>query len=579
MDYRIEVSDRSGRRIAATNDVPLLEAQRTAPDEPDRIRGLLPEGIAELGHGYGVRVFIDGALFCEAPVTRVAPRWSDTRKLILDRYVAFHELLEFEAELPAAAFDGYVARAFRDRDVADIARALINRTTGRLHYRVAHGAYPDGAQREYAKFLARMAESSALPYRSIASGQWVGADRIDLSAAYAKDGDTIAGLVVDGAPWPHLRMMLVDCEEMSLNSHAIARHPEVATWSAARYAASGYALSAESAKNALQHLLDEKGIAYIELNPHRGDDGAYDDRVDAYGRYVGVVYGGGECFNTALIELGHSEVYLYANGRYHAPEMALKEHFSYVAPSDDTIPDAGVSLAAIDVQGNVYEALTALAYAAGAVWSVDVDGCVRFAAAGEPRRVVVHDALRMGITLASSSEDLANVLLLQGNPTGAAPAKTYVRGASADAYGARTAWFPFFATLLEADADRIVDGVLADVAYPEIDACVELFDGADGFAVGDLIELRGDTLRRFAPAVADEWDGRYAGRIVGRIRAITHRFSGRQVHTVVDLTSPLRSVSDPLAYIVRSQHSPETFYRFRLDADEIGLDDGDYHLD
>ena len=85
------------RRVARYTDVPLLRALRTAPDHADEIRGLLPGRVTDLGHGYRVRVLVDGELFAECPVTRVRPQWSDTHKLILDRYVHFHEIVEFEA--------------------------------------------------------------------------------------------------------------------------------------------------------------------------------------------------------------------------------------------------------------------------------------------------------------------------------------------------------------------------------------------------------------------------------------------------------------------------------------------------
>ena len=296
MGYRVEVWDTWNRRIAAYDDVPLLEVTRAFPDETDRIRGLLPAGTADLGPGYSVRVRVDGEPFAEATVTSVSPQWGDTRKLVLDRYVHFHEVIEFEAARGPRDGNTTVSPTYTNREVGAIVKDVINRAPGAIHYLVDHNDYPGGAEREYAKFLARKTDENELEVGGIGAGQWVGSGRIDAGAAYAKDGDTIAGLVVDGVAWPDLRFMLIDCEETSRNSHAVKRHPEVAEWTDARYAASGYKLRGDAAKDALQNWLDTKGIDYIELNPHQDAAGVYDDRVDAYGRYLGLVFGGGRVF-------------------------------------------------------------------------------------------------------------------------------------------------------------------------------------------------------------------------------------------------------------------------------------------
>ena len=86
MQYRVELWDASGRRMSVFGQVPLLEAIRSAPDGRDTVRGLLPEGVERLGIGDRVAVFLDDTLVCAAPITSTAPQWSDTRKLILDRY-------------------------------------------------------------------------------------------------------------------------------------------------------------------------------------------------------------------------------------------------------------------------------------------------------------------------------------------------------------------------------------------------------------------------------------------------------------------------------------------------------------
>ena len=579
MRYRVEVFDSWGRRQAAFEDVPLLEVVRSAPDAPDTVRGLLPTTLSMLGPAFRIRVFIDDVLFCDTRVVRTAPQWSDTRKLILDKYVPFHEVLEVEAERPACDGNTTVSRAYTNQEIGAIARHAINSARGAIHYTVAHNAYPDGAQREYNKFLLRKTEENELEVGGIAIGQWVATPRIDASNAYAKDGDTIAGLVVDGAPWPDLRLMMIDAEETSRNSHAIARHPEVAEWSDAQYAASAYKRQAEAAKSLLQSLMDTKGIEYIELNPHMDASGAYDDRVDAYGRYIGLVYGGGECFNASVVERGLADVYLYDEGRFHVPEMALKDFFSYSGEHSDSITPTGKYLAEFDVTGGVLEVLGALAYAAGGfIFDVDPELAVRFRKPEAPDRVWYHDPLSMGVRLGVTARPLANHLVLLGNPFVGSISKSYTRGDSIDEYGLRTRHFEYFSISRIEDADALAEGLLADLAYPEPAGEVTFYGGCADVRVGDLIELRGTPLLRFDRELDQEWDARFSGRIAGRVRTVTHRLVGSHTTTTVTLTSPLRSVDDPCAFIVRSQPAASTLFEFRLDDGRVGFDMG-FHLD
>ena len=327
MNYLIEIFDTWDRRVAVFDEVPLLKLEQTFPDKADSIRGILPDSLVELGPGYRVRVWLDGEVYQEAIIGEVQPQWSDARKLILDRFVRFHEVFEFEAKTPALEFNGYVARGFENESVDAVVKAAINTTRGAVHYWVDHTAYPEGATREYSKFLARKTAGNELETGGISSGQWVGSARMDLTNAFAKDGDTIAGLKVDGVDWPDLRFMLIDSEETSLNSHTKKIHPETADWTSAQYDKSGYKIAGDKATDFLQNLIDTKGIDYIELNPHRGSDGNFDDRVDKFGRYLGLIFGGGECFNAAMVEAGHAEVLLFEDGKFHMPEMELKDEF------------------------------------------------------------------------------------------------------------------------------------------------------------------------------------------------------------------------------------------------------------
>ncbi|HOZ46292.1 MAG TPA: thermonuclease family protein [Candidatus Hydrogenedentes bacterium] len=579
MNYGIEIYDVAGRRIARFDQVPLFEATRTIPGETDRAQGMLPAAVQRLGHAYRIRVIVEGRVFCEATVDRIEASWGDFQRLILDRYVTFHETVVVDAQQSTDEAGTIVAYSYRNRRVDAMVKDAINRALGRIHYSVAHGAYPEGAHREYSKLEWRKTPANELEVGGIDSGQWVGADRINAEAAYAKDGDTIAGLVVDGVPWPDVRLLLIDCEEKARNSHAVKRHPEVAEWTDAQYAASGYRLRADAATNALQTLIDSKGIAFIELNPHRDASGIYDDRIDAYGRYIGLVYGGGECFNAAMIELGHADVYLYEDGAFHVPEMELKDFFSYTGTHEDSVAEARVILGRFEAASGVFEVLTGLAYAAGGyVWSLDVEHGVRFRPAERPDHVVSFDPIRTAITLGSDSDPVANIVYLEGNPFLGAFEKRYRRVPSIDAYGVRARHLDYYAFSREDDADKVMAGMLDDVAYPTPCGAVVFFGGNAEIAPGDLIELRDVPLRRLDERVAGEWGGRFTGRLVGRAAAVTHRFAGRQVTTTVALTSPLRSVADPLRFAVRGQPTEHMMQQFRLDDGKVGLDAG-YHLD
>jgi len=202
MQYRIEIFDTYGRRMYRFTEVPLVEAVRRAPDQRDSVRGILPIDVRELGVGYRVKVYVDDRLFCDVPVIEVTPQWSDTRKLILDQYVRFHEVVEFLAEGELAPGNRLVSRAYANQSIDAIVKDAINSALGAIHYTVAHTAYPQGAEREYLKFLARKMPGNELQVGGIATGQWVGGACVNTSGAYAKDGDTIAGLIVDGIAWP-----------------------------------------------------------------------------------------------------------------------------------------------------------------------------------------------------------------------------------------------------------------------------------------------------------------------------------------------------------------------------------------
>ena len=579
MNYSVEVYDRAGLRAGRFAEVPLLQVTRNGPDGNDRIEGLLPVSIPRFGPGYTVRVLLDGVLAAAGTVTEVRPAWGEARRLILDRYVNFQELLAFAAESDAGAANRRVARSFKNQRVDAMVRALINSALGPVHYTVAHTAYPDGAEREYAKFTARQAVTEALPIGGIESGQWVDSSRIDATGAYAKDGDTIAGLVVDGESWPDLRLMLIDCEETSLNSHAISRHPEIAGWSVAQYNASPYKRRADDAKARLQNYMDVKGIDFIELNPHQDPGGVYDDRVDAFGRYLGLVYGGGECFNAGLVEEGHADVYLYDEGRYHATELALKDFFSYTGVYADSVAACDVVAGAFEARGGVLEVIAALsAMGDGYVFHVDNERAVHFRPGDTVDQVVTFDPVIAGVELGRDTEGLVNLLRIQGDPMNGGVDGLHAAGDSIDRFGVAFRFFPYFALSQAADAERLADGLLKDLAWPCRAGRAIFHQGVSGIAPGMLLEFRGAPLKEFDGDLAAAWGAEFSERLVGRAARVIYRLAGESVETQVDLTSPYRSVASPLSFITRSQDSLSAFFQFRLDDASIGLDTG-FHLD
>jgi len=578
MHYELQFFDTFGRRAARITETPLLEVVRDAPDARDTVRGLLPMETAS-GVGWRVRVLLEERLVCEAVVTRVAPQWGERRKLILDRYVNFRELLAFEAQSPLRHGNRRVRRSFVHTRVDEMVRSLINTALGPVHYWVEHTAYPDGAEREHAKFLARKLPENELEVGGIDAGQWVGAARMELSGAYAKDGDTIAGILVDGAPWPDLRLMLIDAEELTRNSHAIKRHPEVAFWTDAEYAASGYKRRADAATDFLQHLLDTHGIDFIELNPHRDHTGAFDDRVDAFGRYLGFAHGNAQCYNAALVEQGHADVYLYQEGRFNVPEMALKDFFSYTGVHTDSIAVADAVLRAFHAEGGVLEMIGLLAYAAGGfAFAVDPELGVHFRAPEEVAGVVHFREHETTVTWGVQRAGLANLLVVRGHPLLGAVEHTAARGESIDTFGMASRGFDCFALAHADDAAALAEALLDDVAYPELDAVIDFAHGHVGFAPGELAELRDGPVQRMEPELAQVWGGRHAGRLIGRVRTVRHRFAGRQVSTKVLLTSPPRSVGNPLQFVLRGQPRAHTLFGFRLDDATVALDAG-FRLD
>ena len=575
MNYRVELYAPWGGRTAVFEEVALLNLIRNRAGEIHKVKGFLRDPSVDLGHGYGVRIWLGDRVVLDAVVSKIDPQWSDTRKLVFEHYVNLHQLVAFEAERRDDEVDNTISSTFLNETVDAIVKRSIHQILGPIHYWVDHAAYPEGATREYDKLLLRKNAGNELGVGGITSGQWVSGARIDYSSAYAKDGDTITGLVVDGISWPDLRMMMIDTEESSLNSHTFKVHPEVEGWTAAQYDASGYKMRADAATAALQGMIDAKGIDLIELNPHLGSDGNYDDRVDQYGRYLGLVYGDGECFNAGLVEQGHSKTYLYEEGKYHVPEMELKDFYSYEGVYSDSIEAATQVLISPDVGLNIFQWLSALCYAAGGYgWSMDEAMGVRFRSLDTVDWVIVYDPVQHALEWSTHSDGIYNAVVFTGNGI----SKTYYKDESIDAYGERKRYLTYTALSELADADAFVAGLLEDVAYPEIEGQLVFYRGDESLEVGDLIEVRNSDVHRVTPEVAGEWGNRFSGRMVARVASVAHELRGAYVETTVKLSSPLRSTHNPVGSITASQPTETELFQLRLDDLLVGLD-SNFHLD
>jgi endonuclease YncB( thermonuclease family) len=578
MRYRLELRDPWQRPLAVFSEDLELEATRALPDREDRLRCTLPH-VPGLGPGCGASLYLDGALWRAYAIARTAETWNADLQLEHNTRPPRRDRMTIEGSASLSEFNTPIRRIYADARLDAIVRDVVHRAPGPLHLTVDHNAYPDGAQREFGKLIARINSDNELEQGGITQGQWVGADRVDASQAYAKDGDTIAGLRVDGAPWPDLRLLMIDAEETALNSHARKRHPETAFWNAARYANSGYRRRAELARDALQQLMTQKGISHIELNPHRDASGAYDDRVDAYGRYVGMVHGGGECFNAALVELGLADVYLYADGQYHVPEHELKDFFSYAGSSRLSNPENNLHVEALDLDGGALDALTLFAWLANEhVFSVSCDGAVVFGAPTQPDHVIAYRADQMSVCSGFDGADLLNWVALSGHARIAPNKISASRSESIAAYGlhARGWTWPWLGG--NADKQHLAQGMLADLAYPTPQLTLTFFHGATGFHPGELVALSGAPLERLAPRLPGEWTGDVSSSFCGRIVEVRQRILGDAVQTQVVLGAPLRSMARPLAALGRLHARDPGLFGFTLDDSLCPLDSPSFEL-
>jgi len=75
-----------------------------------------------------------------------------------------------------------------------------------------------------------------------------------------------------------------------------------------------------------------------------------------------------------------------------------------------------------------------------------------------------------------------------------------------------------------------------------------------------------------------EWGGRFSGRYVFAVSRKTILARNDRVEVTYGLMSPLRSVENPITFMVRNQPTADMLFEFRLDAESVGLD-FDYRLD
>jgi hypothetical protein len=119
---------------------------------------------------------------------------------------------------------------------------------------------------------------------------------------------------------------------------------------------------------------------------------------------------------------------------------------------------------------------------------------------------------------------------------------------------------------------------LRDLAWPARAGRAVFHRGLAEIQVGELLEFRGEAIVERDAPLSGVWGEELGDRIVGRVNRVVHRIAGESVETRLDLTSPFRSVANPLSFITRSQDSLSAFFQFRLDDASIGVDTG-FHLD
>lgn len=578
MNLRIELWDTLQQRIAVFSEAISLEATHRLPDKADTLECALPH-VDNFGPGCTLKVYVNNTPMQCYTVTDTRFHWDADFQPEYNTRPPLRDVMHVQAEAKSVYGNAHIRHAYINITLEEAFLDSINRVPGPVHYLIEHDAYPDGAIREYEKMIARCTSDNALQTGSISEGQWVGADRIDASDAYAKDGDTISGLKVDGILWPDVRLMMIDTEETSLNNHTYKRHPETTLWSSERYENSGYKVVADRAKAFLQQLLDTKGISHIELNPHRNSIGAFDDRVDAYGRYIGRVFGNGECFSAALVEQGLADVYLYEDGSYLVPEHHSKDFFSYTKANTKSYPSMDTDIHALDLDGDIIEVLTLLAYLCeGKAFFLSPEMGVTIKDADLFDHEYRYAAHKMEVVSGFTDKDIANTITLSGNPLVSPGSVTLTDEESSNAYGKHGASIEAHWLGNDTDKQRLATALLQDVAYPAPAITVTFFEGAPELQSGDLVSITGAPLDRYARKLSGEWGNTFETTILGRVAEVRHFMKGKDAWTQATLSAPLRSIAAPLTLLRRIGSADDSLFALRLDEALAGLDQEVFYL-
>ncbi len=240
---------------------------------------------------------------------------------------------------------------------------------------------------------------------------------------------------------------------------------------------------------------------------------------------------------------------------------------------------SGPRIGRFEAAGSVYGAMTLLAYgASGWAWSVDPMGQVRFRPAEQPDRVIMPEARGLVVRPERTTRGVVNTLTVAGHPLLDAVGVTATRPTSVAAYGPAEDRIEVFALPRAADRQQFAEGLLDDLAYADVADRIDAPHGYLAVEVGDLVALRGSGVADTFPQLAGQWGDRFDGEQVGRVRTVRHRIRGVRLETALTLMPPLRSVTNPLAVIRRSQPAAGAYFQFGLDDPAVGLDSG-RHLD
>ena len=94
--YHIDIFDNIGRRIKRIDRVPLMQIECGDPTYGERVVGLVPPDLGELGHTYRLRFYLEDELQADVPVRMIDPQHGDIDRWILHRLVEFTDIMRVE---------------------------------------------------------------------------------------------------------------------------------------------------------------------------------------------------------------------------------------------------------------------------------------------------------------------------------------------------------------------------------------------------------------------------------------------------------------------------------------------------